>query len=88
MRRISELREQCALEQQAKAHLEENLRSDLEEKDNLIAVLNTKVRSLFIHSIVFLIILLFGLLLGEAIEVGDANNELRRYSSRLEYISR
>ena len=49
LRRISELREQCALEQQAKAHLEENLRSDLEEKDNLIAVLNTKVGSLFLY---------------------------------------
>jgi len=49
LRRISELREQCALEQQAKAHLEENLRSDLEEKDNLIAVLNTKVESLFLY---------------------------------------
>jgi hypothetical protein len=33
------------LEQQAKAHLEEILRSDLEEKDNLIAVLQTKVIS-------------------------------------------
>lgn len=46
LRRISELKEQCTLEQQAKAHLEENLRSDLEEKDNLIAVLQTKVKLL------------------------------------------
>ena len=45
LRRISELKEQCVLEQQAKAHLEENLRSDLEEKDNIIAVLQTKVKS-------------------------------------------
>ncbi|KAI9560211.1 hypothetical protein GHT06_014225 [Daphnia sinensis] len=43
LRRISELKEQCVLEQQAKAHLEEILRSDLEEKDNLITVLQTKV---------------------------------------------
>lgn len=46
LRRISELKEQCVLEQQAKAHLEENLRSDLEEKDNLIAVLQTKVKTM------------------------------------------
>ncbi|XP_046463480.1 golgin subfamily A member 4-like isoform X2 [Daphnia pulex] len=46
LRRISELKEQCVLEQQAKAHLEEILRSDLEEKDNLIAVLQTKVKLL------------------------------------------
>jgi hypothetical protein len=44
LRRISELKEQCTLEQQAKAHLEENLRSDLEEKDNMIIVLQTKVQ--------------------------------------------
>ena len=43
LRRISELKEQCALEQQAKAHLEDILRSDLEERDNLIIVLQTKV---------------------------------------------
>lgn len=46
LRRISELKEQCVLEQQAKAHLEEILRSDLEEKDNLITVLQTKVKLL------------------------------------------
>ena len=46
MRRLTELREQCALEKQAKAHLEENLRSDLDEKDSLIAVLQTKVKLL------------------------------------------
>lgn len=49
LRRISELREQCALEQQAKAHLEENLRSDIEERDNMIAVLRTKVLSFEFH---------------------------------------
>ena len=40
---MSELREQCALETQAKAHLEEELRSDMEEKDHMIAALQTKV---------------------------------------------
>ncbi|KAB7500215.1 hypothetical protein Anas_05365 [Armadillidium nasatum] len=46
LRRISELREQCSLEQQAKAHLEEELRSDLEERDHKIEALQTKVRLL------------------------------------------
>ncbi|RZF47178.1 hypothetical protein LSTR_LSTR004887 [Laodelphax striatellus] len=46
LRRFSELREQCALEQEAKAHLEEALRSDLEEKDHLIRTLNTKIELL------------------------------------------
>ena len=49
LRRISELKEQCGLEQQAKAHLEENLRSDLEEKDNMITVLQTKVNPNQLH---------------------------------------
>lgn len=40
---MSELREQCTLEQQAKAHLEQELRSDLEEKDHKIMALQTKV---------------------------------------------
>ena len=44
---MSELREQCALEQQAKAHLEQELRSDLEEKDHKIAALLTKVIYIF-----------------------------------------
>ena len=39
----SELKEQCSLEQQAKAHLEEELRNDLEEKDHKIEALQTKV---------------------------------------------
>lgn len=43
IRRITELREQCTLEQEAKAHLEEALRNELEEKDHLIKTLNTKV---------------------------------------------
>lgn len=41
---MSELKEQCTLEQQAKAHLEQELRSDLEEKDHKITALQTKVR--------------------------------------------
>ena len=43
LRRISELREQCQLEQKAKGHLEEELRSDLEEKEHVIKALQTKV---------------------------------------------
>ena len=43
LRRISDLKEQCQLEQQAKAHLEEALRNDIEEKDHVIDTLNTKV---------------------------------------------
>ncbi|KMQ98456.1 golgin subfamily a member 4-like protein, partial [Lasius niger] len=36
LRRITDLKEQCQLEQQAKAHLEEALRNDIEEKDHII----------------------------------------------------
>lgn len=43
LRRISDLKEQCQLEQQAKAHLEDALRNDLEEKDHIINSLKTKV---------------------------------------------
>jgi len=43
LRRISELREQCSLEQQAKQHLEQEFRAELEEKDHIISTLNTKV---------------------------------------------
>ena len=43
LRRISELREQCQLEQKAKRHLEEELRSDMEEKEHIIKALQTKV---------------------------------------------
>ncbi|XP_054267891.1 putative leucine-rich repeat-containing protein DDB_G0290503 isoform X1 [Macrosteles quadrilineatus] len=44
--RISELRDQCLLEQQAKAHLEEALRNELEERDHIIKTLRTKVQYL------------------------------------------
>lgn len=43
LRRIGDLKEQCQLEQQAKAHLEDALRNDLEEKDHIISALKTKV---------------------------------------------
>ena len=43
LRRISELREQCNLEKQAKMHLEEELRAEIEEKQHVIHTLNTKV---------------------------------------------
>ncbi|KAJ8734784.1 hypothetical protein PYW08_014034 [Mythimna loreyi] len=46
LRRISELREQCALEQSAKAHLEKALRIEIEEKGMKIDALNTKVQLL------------------------------------------
>ncbi|XP_015597562.1 golgin subfamily A member 4 isoform X2 [Cephus cinctus] len=46
VRKIRELKEQCELEQKAKAHLEEALRYDIEEKDHIISTLNTKVRLL------------------------------------------
>lgn len=43
LRRISELKEQSTLEQNAKRHLEEELRSEMEEKEHVIQVLQTKV---------------------------------------------
>ncbi len=43
LRRIAELREQCNLEQKAKAHLEDVLRNEVEERDHLIETLKTKV---------------------------------------------
>ena len=43
LRRISELKEQAALDKEAKAHLEEELRAELEEKQHIINTLNTKV---------------------------------------------
>ncbi|XP_075985075.1 uncharacterized protein LOC142982451 [Anticarsia gemmatalis] len=46
LRRISELREQCSLEQSAKAHLEKALRIEIEEKNMKIETLNTKVQLL------------------------------------------
>lgn len=46
LRRISELREQCSLEQSAKAHLEKALRVEIEEKNMKIEALGTKVQLL------------------------------------------
>ncbi|CAH2068603.1 unnamed protein product, partial [Iphiclides podalirius] len=46
LRRISELKEQCSLEQSAKAHLERALRVEIEEKNMKIETLNTKVKFL------------------------------------------
>ncbi|GIY37653.1 golgin subfamily A member 4 [Caerostris extrusa] len=46
LRRMAELREQCHLEQKAKAHLEANLRLTLEEKDSRICVLETQLDKL------------------------------------------
>ncbi|XP_045455160.1 golgin subfamily A member 4-like [Melitaea cinxia] len=43
LRRISELKEQCSLEQSAKAHLEKALRIEIEEKNMKIETLNTKL---------------------------------------------
>ncbi|XP_076648949.1 uncharacterized protein LOC143356825 isoform X2 [Halictus rubicundus] len=51
LRRIADLKEQCQLEQQAKAHLEEALRNDIEEKDHIINTLNTKVKLLQIEDL-------------------------------------
>ncbi|CAG5018078.1 unnamed protein product [Parnassius apollo] len=44
LRRISELREQCTLEQGAKAHLEKAMRDEIEEKNIKIDTLNTKLK--------------------------------------------
>ncbi|KAI5749001.1 hypothetical protein M8J76_003901 [Diaphorina citri] len=46
LRKNTELKEQCQLEQKAKAHLEDMLRNDLEEKDHIINTLNTKINLL------------------------------------------
>lgn len=43
LQRIAELKEQCTLEQAAKAHMEDALRNDIEERDHIISTLNTKV---------------------------------------------
>ncbi|XP_072379035.1 uncharacterized protein [Diabrotica undecimpunctata] len=43
IRRVTELKEQCALEQKAKAHLESALRDDLDEKNYKIKSLQTKI---------------------------------------------
>lgn len=44
LQRITELKEQCTLEQAAKAHMEDALRNDIEERDHIISTLNTKVK--------------------------------------------
>lgn len=46
LRRISELREQCALSEQAKAHLESALRLEIEEREIVINTLQTKMKLL------------------------------------------
>lgn len=46
LQRIAELKEQCTLEQAAKAHMEDALRNDIEERDHIISTLNTKVKKL------------------------------------------
>ncbi|KAH9410416.1 Golga4p [Tyrophagus putrescentiae] len=43
LRRVNELKEQCQLEQEAKRHLEENLQVLIEERDEEIKVLKTKI---------------------------------------------
>ncbi|XP_048005927.1 golgin subfamily A member 4-like [Leguminivora glycinivorella] len=43
LRRISELREQCTLEQSAKAHLEKALRLEIDERNMKIEALQTKI---------------------------------------------
>lgn len=43
LRRINELREQCSLEQQAKAHLEASLRLEMDEMQCVIKTLTTKL---------------------------------------------
>lgn len=43
LRRIGELREQCSLEQQAKAHLESALRLEMDEQQCVIKTLKTKL---------------------------------------------
>lgn len=40
---MAELREQCQLEQKAKAHLEESLRNEIEDRDHKIGTLRTKI---------------------------------------------
>ena len=50
LRRISELREHCQLEQSAKRHLEEELRSDMEEKEHIIKALQVKSPFIFRNS--------------------------------------
>ncbi|KAJ8916653.1 hypothetical protein NQ315_000298 [Exocentrus adspersus] len=46
IRRVTELKEQCGLEQKAKAHLESALRDELDEKNFKIQALQTKINLL------------------------------------------
>ncbi|CAH1118468.1 unnamed protein product [Phaedon cochleariae] len=46
IRRVTELKEQCNLEQRAKAHLEAAMRDDIDEKEYKIKTLQTKVELL------------------------------------------
>jgi len=48
LQRIAELKEQCTLEQAAKAHMEDALRNDIEERDHIISTLNTKVKFYYV----------------------------------------
>lgn len=50
LQRIAELKEQCTLEQAAKAHMEDALRNDIEERDHIISTLNTKVIIVFLNT--------------------------------------
>lgn len=48
LQRIAELKEQCSLEQAAKAHMEDALRNDIEERDHTISTLITKVNIMYL----------------------------------------
>ncbi|CAK1548548.1 unnamed protein product [Leptosia nina] len=51
LRRISELKEQCSLEQSAKAHLEKALRVEIEEKNMKINALTTQLNLLQVNNV-------------------------------------
>lgn len=50
LRRISELREQCSLEQQAKAHLEAALRLEMDEMQCVVKTLSTKLELMGVNA--------------------------------------
>lgn len=50
LRRISELREQCSLEQQAKAHLEAALRLEMDEMQCVVKTLTTKLELMGVNA--------------------------------------
>lgn len=52
LQRIAELKEQCTLEQAAKAHMEDALRNDIEERDHIISTLNTKVKTVYFINVI------------------------------------